>query len=71
MPKNVPLIGSAQAAKVFGVNRATFNRWVVAGDIKPTVVMDGITGARLYDADEIDALAQRFRDGREAKRATA
>lgn len=57
MSKNLPLIGSAQAAKVFGVDRATFNRWVAAGRIPVAVEMDGATGARLFDADLIDALA--------------
>lgn len=58
MLKNQPLIGSAQAAKIFGVDRATFNRWVAAGRIPVAVEMDGPTGARLFDADVIDQLAQ-------------
>lgn len=66
MPKNVPLIGSAQSAKKFGVDRATFNRWVAAGRIPVEVEMDGPTGARLFDADLIDALAAQH-----AERATA
>lgn len=57
MPKNTPLIGSAQAAKIFGVDRATFNRWVAAGRIPVAVEMEGETGARLFDADVIDQLA--------------
>lgn len=57
MSKNLPLIGSAQAAKIFGVDRATFNRWVAAGRIPVEVEMDGTTGARLFDADVIDQLA--------------
>lgn len=59
MHKSTPLIGSAQAAKRFGVNRATFNRWVIAGRIPIAVEMDGATGARLFDADVIDVLAAR------------
>lgn len=59
MHRNTPLIGSAQAAKVCNVNRATFNRWVMAGEIVAAVEMDGLTGARLFDADEVDALAAR------------
>lgn len=66
MHKNVPLIGSAQAAKVFGVDRATFNRWVKRGSIPVAVAMAGDTGARLFDADVIDALAARYRSEREA-----
>jgi len=57
MVKNSPLIGSAQAAKIFGVDRATFNRWVAAGRIPVAVEMEGETGARLFDADVIDSLA--------------
>lgn len=57
MPNPAPLIGSAQAAKVFEVDRATFNRWVAAGRIPVAVEMDGQTGARLFDADLIDQLA--------------
>lgn len=57
MHKTSPLIGSAQAAKVFGVDRATFNRWVAAGRIPIALELDGATGARLFDADVIDALA--------------
>jgi predicted site-specific integrase-resolvase len=57
MHKNLPLIGSAQAAKAFDVDRATFNRWVVAGKIPIAVEMDGATGARLFDADLIEQLA--------------
>lgn len=55
--KNAPLIGSAQAAKVFGVDRATFNRWVAEGRVPVAVAMEGETGARLFDADVIDQLA--------------
>jgi predicted site-specific integrase-resolvase len=57
MQQNTPLIGSAKAAKVCGVDRATFNRWVAAGQVPIAVEMDGPTGARLFDADVIDQLA--------------
>ena len=60
--KNAPLIGSAQAAKRFGqsgVDRATFNRWVAEGLIPVAIEVEGKTGARLFDADLIDAIAER------------
>jgi predicted site-specific integrase-resolvase len=57
MQKNAPLIGSRQAAKRFGVDRATFNRWVQAGTIPFEFKVEGETGARLFDADLIDQLA--------------
>lgn len=59
MHKNAPLIGSAQAAKVFEVDRATFNRWVAEGLIPVVAELDGQTGARLFDADVIDEIAAR------------
>lgn len=59
MPRNLPLIGSAQAARMFRVDRATFNRWVKAGQIPVSVEMEGSTGARLFDADVIQLLAER------------
>lgn len=61
MLKNAPLIGSAQASKVFGVDRATFNRWVKAGRIPVEIEMDGATGARLFDADVIEQLAAKYK----------
>lgn len=61
MSKNTPLIGSDRAAKVFGVDRATFNRWVKAGRIPAAIEMDGLTGARLFDADLIDQMAAKRR----------
>lgn len=71
MHKTRPLIGSAQAAKVFDVDRATFNRWVAAGQIPTEIEMDGPTGARLFDADLIDQLAAERRRGTDPERATA
>lgn len=57
MPNPAPLIGAAEAAALIGVDRTTFNRWVAKGEISPVVEMPGRTGARLYDADEIERLA--------------
>lgn len=48
------LIGSAEAAERLGVSRATFNRWVTAGRIKPAIAMAGTTGARLFTVGEIE-----------------
>lgn len=61
MHKNAPLIGSAQAAKIFGVTRGQFNRLVKSEGIPVAVQMDGDTGARLFDADVIDQLAAKRR----------
>lgn len=57
MPNLPRLIGSAQAAKIFDVDRATFNRWVKAGRVPVAVEMDGETGARLFDPAVIAQLA--------------
>lgn len=51
------LIGSAQAAKILDIDRATFNRWVKAGRVPVAMEMEGPTGARLFDAEVIEALA--------------
>lgn len=59
VPKKAPLIGSVQAAKRFNVDRATFNRWVAEGLIPIAAELDGPTGARLFDADVIDQIAER------------
>lgn len=63
--KTPPLIGSAQAAKIIGVDRATFNRWVVAGLVPIAAELEGPTGARLFDADVIDQLADEKRTEKE------
>lgn len=51
------LIPGAEAAKRLGVSIRTLNRRVAQGAIVPAAEAPGIRGARLYDADEIDALA--------------
>lgn len=50
------LIGSAQAAKLLGIDRATFNRWVAAGRITPAVQFPGIRGARLFTVEAVEKL---------------
>ena len=51
------LIGSEEAARRLGVNRATFNRWVTAGHITPAVQWPGKRGARLFHRDDVARLA--------------
>lgn len=53
-PAQPALIGSAEAAQILGVSRATFNRWVAAGRIETAVEMPGSTGARLFTVDEVE-----------------
>lgn len=52
------LIGTSDAAKRCGVDRTTFFRWMQLGQINPAgKVSDTRTGALLFDAEEVDALA--------------
>lgn len=54
---NDDLIGSLDAARLCGVDRATFNRWAADGEIAPVVAFPGRTGARLYGRATVLALA--------------
>lgn len=58
----VRLIGSADAAKILGITRSTFNRRVTAGKIPVAFAPDGETGARLFDADLIALLGAEQRE---------
>lgn len=54
------LIGSAEAARRLGVDRSHLNRLVRMGAIPAAGKLHGLTGARLFDPDDIDrAAAQR------------
>lgn len=59
MLKTPRLIGSAQAAKILGVDRATVNRWAQSGYLAAAYDPDTETGARLFDPDLVDQLAAR------------
>lgn len=52
------LLTSPQAAQRLGVARWTVNRWAKAGRLAYVCQLPGLTGAFLFDAKEIDALAQ-------------
>lgn len=55
---NDDLIGSAEAAEIHGIDRATFNRWVAAGRISPVVAFPGTRGARLFKRSDVEALTK-------------
>jgi DNA-binding transcriptional MerR regulator len=55
---NVTLIGSDEASKILGVHRATFLRWVEDEVIKPVTQLPGINGAKLFDRDDVERLAE-------------
>lgn len=51
------LLSSDEVARIFGVSRATVNRWAAKGVIPTAHVMSGETGARLFDLDTIQRLS--------------
>lgn len=55
-PEN--LIGSLEASRILGCDRATFNRWCAAGKIHAYVKAPSKVGARLFLRDDIEALAR-------------
>lgn len=52
------LIGSAQAAKVLGIDRSVFLRRVQAGVIEPHTKLPAATGAYLFELEVIQALVE-------------
>jgi excisionase family DNA binding protein len=54
-----PLIGSAEAADVLGVSKATLVRWVAKGRVVPLQQLPGLRGAYLFSRPQIMRLAQR------------
>lgn len=67
MQKSAHLIGSAEAADLLGIDRATFNRWAAGGRIEAAHVMPGATGARLFDK----AVVEKLRDDLAAQKAAS
>lgn len=51
------LIGTTEAARMCGVDRTTFFRWVQLGKIAYEVKMPGDTGAMLFDPAAVARLA--------------
>ena len=54
--KPAHLIGSAEAAEILGVDRATLNRWVTSGLVHATAQLPGRTGARMFSRTYIESL---------------
>jgi predicted site-specific integrase-resolvase len=44
------IIGSAEAAEIFGVSVATVNRWAASGKLKPLRKLPGETVGWVFDA---------------------
>lgn len=64
MHNSEPLLNSAQAAELVGVDRATFNRWAKAGRVRAAIEAPGQTGTRLFER----SVVERFAEQREKSR---
>lgn len=53
----IELMTAAQAADRLGVTPATIARWVNTGTLHAAVKAPGLRGARLFHAEDIEALA--------------
>ncbi len=51
------LISAKQAAGLAGVDRRTVTRWVEAGKLTPAMKLGDATGAYLFRASDVEALA--------------
>ncbi|WP_144630257.1 helix-turn-helix domain-containing protein [Arthrobacter woluwensis] len=49
------LIGTASAASILGIDRATLTRWVATGRISPLGRIDG-SGPFVFDRSDIEAV---------------
>lgn len=58
MPKSVDLVGSQEACRILGKDRATLSRWVALGRLTPAVQLPGKTGAFLFNRVDVEALAK-------------
>ena len=52
------LIGSAEAARILGIDRSVLLRRVNSGSIEPVQKLPAATGAYLFDEDYIERLAE-------------
>lgn len=50
------LLSSAQVCETLTIDRSTLTRWVAAERIVPAHKLPGVTGAYLFDPDEVDRL---------------
>jgi excisionase family DNA binding protein len=57
MQKNLDLIGSAEAADMLGIDRATVTRWVHAGTLVPFTRGSGRTGEFLFERSTVLSIA--------------
>lgn len=55
---HMELIGTADAARLLGIGRATVHRWAESGRIRQVGEL-GKRGIRVFDLAEIEALAEK------------
>jgi excisionase family DNA binding protein len=53
-PAPLDLVGSAEAARLLGVDRSTLTRWVASDRIKVAHRMPGDSGALLFERAEVE-----------------
>jgi excisionase family DNA binding protein len=51
-------VGASEAARLLGVDRSTVTRMVLRGQLEPLMRLSGSTGAYLFRAADITALAE-------------
>ncbi len=51
------MIGSKEACRILGIDKATLSRWVTAGQLTPVHKLPGRNGAYLFDRTNIQGLA--------------
>lgn len=56
------LIGTGEAARILGVNRATVVRWVEAGNLRTVGKLPGRLGGHLFDRGYIEGRADATRE---------
>ena len=59
--KHPPLIGTAEAAEILGIDRSTLSRHVAFGKIQPAMQLPGIRGAMLFDRQGVEQYAKELR----------
>jgi predicted site-specific integrase-resolvase len=57
------LIGSAEAERILGVNRATISRWVKDNKLNTAMKLPGLRGPMLFRRSDVERLAARLHPG--------